>query len=872
MKIKRKFYPKKIEPKVPVKEEVKEAKKKEEAKEVKTKEEAKEVKAKEEAKTPQTEASYQEIKSQIEQKLMKKEAPKKSNGVLWPSKIKDGKFPVEFIKALSEMASLIDSLAKEKSYLKVQLDEVVSQQHNSALKARGNRIDPNMIQKKEQSEEEKKLKESVERGKKALGPESEDKKKINLILNQLTPDNFGTMKKATYELLYKEVAQISTLYVNHKADFKNELKKLDSMNHNYFLSYLFKKAEKEKKYKKIYGKLLTEVIKDISDKQYKTAFKTILLRISQDRFETLTNNLKDLHNENSTKTMDKDSLEDEKRRCRDLFFGNIRFLGELFSLKQLSQKIIVKYMLLPLMEPKDIDNKDIIKDYKIAAIELLEVMGSKLEEKVSKGDGSPHKKNKGNVSPTKNDGKPKFLKSKCEESPVKKAEAKDDTKDKEKKEKSDLSEEIKNIFKKIEGWAKCTNEESLVLFKSKNLMDRRNNNWADTRMSKNDPQTLKELHKQIDEEEEFSYNYNEDANLNWYDENEDDYKEKDDFNKLSGNSYKNKKRTSNKSYVPTTNSSSTNSIPKEPEKTPAELVTEIYNEYKNKQKLSDIPASLTVEELIPLLMKNMEDTDSKQYDVIRDTFGKLFEHILKSDKGKDKIILQIRKYLYGTYTDCALDAIWMENILTGVLGYLMKVNLITLLDFLPDKLVNTNEDYNDVLITLLMQMVCHAQLDDKQEMKYIIDILTIHSLNVIPVLLADQATKIVKYEPFFKFIMQTLKKQNTLELVDLEKKRGEFANLNSMLYPTCHFMSRLYTQLAKTMQGSDLVKIIQPVIFFIENIFDVQEENAFVVGLKEWEGEADAEKFLEYNRKLPLFQKIKVSPTKKKSIAESPSK
>ncbi|MGL4472166.1 MAG: hypothetical protein ACRCT3_18510, partial [Aeromonas hydrophila] len=148
---------------------------------------------------------------------------------------------------------------------------------------------------------------------------------IKSILNKMTPENFENC-----------ISEIKKLNINSKEKL------------NCFVEQVFNKAIQEESYSKLYSKLTCKFNELCVDKQ---SFRTVLLNKCQQMFKKGLDKLIEEVREfwmdkisketnERMKIMYEESIEEQINKAKDKFFGNARFICELYLLNQLPYYII----------------------------------------------------------------------------------------------------------------------------------------------------------------------------------------------------------------------------------------------------------------------------------------------------------------------------------------------------------------------------------------------------------------------------------------------------------------------------------------------------------------------------------------------------
>ena len=187
----------------------------------------------------------------------------------------------------------------------------------------------------------------------------EFERNMKTVLNKMTPENFesciGEMKK-----------------MNLKSE----------VNLNSLVDQVFAKAIREESYSKLYSKLVSQfsglnangknfrcILLNKCQKMFITPLETQMEEVKQ----FWTDKINAEQNER-TKSMYEESVEEKLNQVKDKYFGNMRFLSELYLQNEIPAKLIVQIIDTLLNKEKDCTSLE-------AACQMLTVVGQSVEAK-----------------------------------------------------------------------------------------------------------------------------------------------------------------------------------------------------------------------------------------------------------------------------------------------------------------------------------------------------------------------------------------------------------------------------------------------------------------------------------------------------------
>ncbi|KAI4364682.1 hypothetical protein MLD38_020739 [Melastoma candidum] len=157
---------------------------------------------------------------------------------------------------------------------------------------------------------------------KVTDEEETKQRQLKAILNKLTPQNF--------EKLFEQVKEVN---IDNAATLKG------------LISQIFDKALMEPTFCEMYADLcrhLSQELPDFSDDNEKITFRRLLLNKCQEEFERGEREQEEankVHDEGEAK-LSEEGREEKRVKARRRMLGNIRFIGELYKKKMLTEKIM----------------------------------------------------------------------------------------------------------------------------------------------------------------------------------------------------------------------------------------------------------------------------------------------------------------------------------------------------------------------------------------------------------------------------------------------------------------------------------------------------------------------------------------------------
>ena len=182
---------------------------------------------------------------------------------------------------------------------------------------------------------------------------------MKTVLNKMTPENFE-----------------SCIGEMRKLNLKSEL------NLNNFVDQVFDKATREKSYSEMYSKLASQFSGlNANGKNFRCILLNQCQKLFKTPLETQIEEVKQFWNEKikaeqneRMKVMYKESIEEKVNQVKDRYFGNMRFISELYLQNEIPDKIIVHIISILLNKEKDCTSLE-------AVCQILMVIGQIVEAK-----------------------------------------------------------------------------------------------------------------------------------------------------------------------------------------------------------------------------------------------------------------------------------------------------------------------------------------------------------------------------------------------------------------------------------------------------------------------------------------------------------